>query len=337
MKKVLLVTVVAAMAFTSCSQNEEFENAGQNAEISFNSIISKSARAAIVENDDFKSFTVNGYRTIKVLTADSLLKAGFMDNVPVAKNGNNWEQTGTFYWPATAYVSFFATSPAQTLNIASQGYPKFEYTVGDIDSQADLLAANLINQTKSDNKVTLGFRHLLTQVNFSIKGDTKDFKYVISKLKISGVSSTATYSFDGNESTVGSWGNQGNADQSYEYTFSTPKEITVTDLNVSTKLEVDKSSLFMLIPQTLTNAADVSITYYAIPNDKTSEIDKTFEGTKTVKLGTATNWEANKKVRYTLTLTSDAKSIEMGAPTVTAWDTADTDGGTIQPVTPSVE
>ena len=37
MKKVLLATAVAAMAFTSCSQNEEFENAGQ-VEIGFNSI-----------------------------------------------------------------------------------------------------------------------------------------------------------------------------------------------------------------------------------------------------------------------------------------------------------
>lgn len=201
-----------------------------------------------------------------------------------------------------------------------------------------MLAANLINQQKSDNKVTLGFRHLLTQVNFSIKGDTKDFKYVISKLEVSGVSTSATYSFDGNTSTVGAWGNWGTADGAYTYDITeAPKEITVTDIASVTNLDVAETSLFMLVPQTLTVSAKVSITYYAIPEDKTDPLDKTFEGTKTVELGTSTKWEANKKVRYTLVLSSDAKSIEIGEPTVTAWDTPEVNGGEVTPVTPSVK
>ena len=46
MKKILLA-VTAALAITSCSQNEEFENAGQKAEINFGSIVSNSTRATI--------------------------------------------------------------------------------------------------------------------------------------------------------------------------------------------------------------------------------------------------------------------------------------------------
>lgn len=219
MKKVLLA-IAAVATITSCSQSEDFENPGREAEISFNSVINKSTRAAIIENDKFESFTVSGYRTTDAMTSGTQLTGGFMDDVAVSKAEGGWSQVGTFYWPATAYVSFFATSPKQTLDITKAGFPKFNYTVGETTTQVDLLAANLINQQKSDNKVTLGFRHLLTQVNFSIKGDTKDFKYVISKLEVSGVSTSATYSFDGNTSTVGAWGNWGTADGAYTYDLS---------------------------------------------------------------------------------------------------------------------
>lgn len=334
MKKVLLA-IAAVATITSCSQNEEFENQGQEAEISFNSVINKSTRAAIIENAKFSSFTVSGYRTAEKMTSETQLATGFMDDVKVSKGEGGWSQVGTFYWPATAYVSFFATSPEQTLDITTKaGFPTFNYTVGATAEQVDLLAANLINQQKEDNKVTLGFRHLLTQVNFSIKGDTEDFKYVISKLEISGVGTTATYSFDGAVGTVGTWGNTtSNGEYSYDIE-ATPKEIIVTDIASSTELEVTGTSLFMLIPQTLTASAKVSITYYAIPKDKTDSLDRTFEGTKTVELGTSTKWEANKKVRYTLVLSSDAKSIEIGEPTVTAWDTPEVNGGEVIPVTP---
>lgn len=340
MKKILLA-VAAVATFASCSQNEEFENVGQKAEIGFNSVISKSTRAAIVENDDFKSFTVNGYRTAAEITTSTQLEGGFMDDVPVAKDAqdNSWKQTDTFYWPANGYVSFFATSPAQSLDIKTVGYPKFEYTVGAIDTQKDLLAANLKNQQKTDSKVALAFRHLLTQVNFAVKGDTKGFNYVISKLEITGVNTTATFTFDGVAGTVGGW-SAASTVGSYTYDLTkSPQTITVTDpaKDPVTNLESANNSLFMLMPQTLTDAAKVSVTYYAIPTDKVTannDLDKTFSGTKTVALGTTTKWEANKKVRYTLVLSSDAKPIEMGEPTVTGWDASEVNGGEVTPVTP---
>ena len=60
MKKVLLA-IAAVATITSCSQNEEFENPAQNAEINFSTIVSKSTRAVIIENKDFKKFTAYGY------------------------------------------------------------------------------------------------------------------------------------------------------------------------------------------------------------------------------------------------------------------------------------
>ena len=45
---------------------------------------------------------------------------------------------------------------------------------------------NVINQVKSESAISLPFQHLLTQVNFTIKGDVADFIYTVSKLVIKG-------------------------------------------------------------------------------------------------------------------------------------------------------
>lgn len=62
MKKILLAAV-AALAIVGCSQNEEIEKAGEKAEINFGAVVSNATRANIVNNADFKSFKVYGYKT----------------------------------------------------------------------------------------------------------------------------------------------------------------------------------------------------------------------------------------------------------------------------------
>ena len=54
MKKILLA-VTAALAITSCSQNEEFENEGQKAEINFTTIVSKATRASELKTEGLKT------------------------------------------------------------------------------------------------------------------------------------------------------------------------------------------------------------------------------------------------------------------------------------------
>ena len=61
MKKVLLATAVAAMAFTSCSQNEEFEAQGTNNEIKIGTMVKKSPRAVVTDDETFKSFTLSSF------------------------------------------------------------------------------------------------------------------------------------------------------------------------------------------------------------------------------------------------------------------------------------
>ena len=330
MKKILLA-VTAALAITSCSQNEEFENAGQKAEINFGSIVSNSTRATITDDGNFETFTVNGYKTSAVM-GSAVALTSFIDNEVVKKTEGVWKHDNVFYWPIN-YVQFFATSPQQTLTVPSAGYPEFSYTVGAIDTQNDLLVANLKDQQKSDNAVQLTFQHALTQVNFSIKGDTKGFDYKVAKLIITGVDGTGMFKFDGTDN-VGGWTPDAKAAGIYETSYVEGSEIALTnvaaDLSTVANFDVDsKKSLFMLLPQTLAGGAEVAITYTAAPTGKTDATDLTFTGTKKVAL-TGT-WAAGKKVRYTLTLTSDAKEITIGEPTVSGWGVPETN----TPLTPS--
>ena len=58
MKKILLA-VTAALAITGCSQNEEFENAGQNAEIKIGTSVVTSTTPMVTDN--FAEFRAFGY------------------------------------------------------------------------------------------------------------------------------------------------------------------------------------------------------------------------------------------------------------------------------------
>lgn len=312
MKKILLVALAAA-AMVSCSQNEEIENAAQKAEINFKKVVKAGTKALITDDTNFSTFTVNGYKTPDVMSGTVELSTGFMDNIEITK-ANGWASTDKFYWPLTGKVQFFAISPLQTLNVGT-GYPSFEYTVKDVTLQEDLVAANQVNKDKSSGAIVLPFQHLLTQVNFSIKGATADFTYTVSKIVLKGIKDKATFTYDGTEN-VGSWGTPSASNENLSYSCTGPFTVapTTASPSVETKLETDKNALFMLMPQELSGAT-LEITYKAAPTSKPAEY--TYDDTKIINLKGA--WGMGKNIRYTLLLTNDATPIEYGTPTMGGW------------------
>lgn len=312
MKKIMLAAM-AALAITGCSQNEEMDAPGKNAEINFSGIVKTSTRADLVTTNNIASFFVSGYKTIGEMSASTQLATAFINGAEVKKNGNNWE-SDTFYWPLTGKVQFFGTSPAQTLDITSPGHPKFDYTVGAIGDQIDLIAANLIDKDKTAGDLQLPFQHLLTQVNFSIKGDTPDFTYIVTKLEITGASNKGTFTFDGT-ATTGVWSGV-KSETPAEYVFTGSKEVAPTTATPDLKTDFGETgkALFMLMPQDV-SAVKVKVTYSAAPT--ASLTDLTFNSSKEITL-TGT-WDKGKNVRYTLTLSSDASPIKFEAPSVGDW------------------
>lgn len=317
MKKILLMAT-AALAIAGCSQNEEFENQAQKAEISFGTIVRNSTRADILTTESIETFTVSGYKTESEMAPETQLVAGFIDNLKVDKNttSGEWEYTGnTFYWPYSGKVQFFGTSPAQTLDVTSAaGYPTFAYTVKTVASQEDLVAASLIDKDKNSGKLIFPFQHLLTQVNFSIKGDTPGFTYTVTKIELTGMKDKATFKFDG-KSTVGGWESStleaSDANLKYEITGNFVVTPTEEDKDKITNLEATGKALLMLMPQDASSVS-LKISYSAANGDQQG-----FSGEKTVNL--TSTWTMGHSIRYTLKLTSDTTPIEFGVPTSGGW------------------
>lgn len=322
MKKSLLAAV-AALAIVGCTQNEEIENAGQKAEVSFNTIVSKTTRVTPMITDNFKSFKVNAYNTgTTAMGTEVSLETVFMEDVTASKTGTTWGiDKGPFYWPMTDNIQFFAYSPITNVEsyAVTKGYPTFSYTIQSV--QEDLLVAKAENATKTKNGtngVSLAFAHILTQINFSAKLEA-DATYAVTKIEISGVNNKGTFTY-GAADLTGAWtATSGTA--SYEY--SGKYDATEDENHIVTFSTGDNA--LMLLPQTLSAGAKISIDYSVVKGGTT-----TFSGIKEVSLS-GQEWEMGKNLRYTLELSADATEVTF-KPTVNEW--ADEEAGKPTPTTP---
>ena len=211
MKKSLLA-VVAALAMAGCSQNDlvdEIDNGGKTP-INFNSVVRKGSRAVSTTTATFDNFTVYAYSSSAAYDGNAA-SFFFTDDISYT---TSWAGKQTIYWPETGNVHFFAYSPKSAATYAPSteddltAYPTLQYTV-TAENQVDLLAANTINKTKTTDVVSLSFKHLLTQINFSIKLPIKGLKYTITSIKLTGVNSIGTFTYNGTAETVGAWGSLG--------------------------------------------------------------------------------------------------------------------------------
>lgn len=314
MKK-FMYAAMAALAITSCSQNEEFEAPSQKVEIGFNSVVGKATRATPMLDSNFNNFKVYAYNTGETLMENvtKLDTKVFMNGKDVTKNGEIWGIDGApYYWPLLEKIQFFAYSPKASSAVSAYAaggqYPTFEYTVKATADQEDLLAASAINTTKANavNGVNLGFKHLLTQINFSAKGSTANYNYTVSKIEIVGANSKSTFTFN-EPTTVGSWATATTPSASYEYAGN------YTPISGITSQNFDKAdNALMLMPQTLPAEAKIVVTY--IVNDGVSDI---FSGSGEVSIATAI-WAIGSKLRYTLTLKDNGSEISF-IPKVDDW------------------
>lgn len=324
MKKILFAAL-AALAITSCSQNEEIEAPSQKTPISFKTVVGKASRATPMLDTNFKNFKVYAYNTGKteIASVTNIGTTQFMNGVNVEKTGTpeSWTIDGTYYWPTTANVQFFAYSPMASTALtgwtATGQFPSFSYTVNEVTTQEDLLVAQATNKTKSavtDDGVTLTFKHILTQINFSAKGETDDYTYTITSIKIGEVNQTNTYTFAGTDTPTGTWGTASNpltgADNYYIYGGDYTKTINSS----TTSVDLSKADgALLLLPQTLPDNAIIAINY-SVKDTNKNEI---FNGNAEVSLKGET-WGVGSKINYILNLSNNGKEVKF-KPTVSAW------------------
>ena len=219
MKKVIFISALAIAAAVSCTKSDIVDTKFNEA-ISFENYIGRDAmtKAAAFDSKTLPSAVgVFGYYTGAANWNDgktpgsTATAANLMNNVELYKDGNSWKYQNPKYWTNDtdkytflAYAPYVAAQPTAEkpnptgLTISSTAPATLSYEVPEaIPSQSDVLYAfnpktgaetvnTLIDMTKGDGSVNLGFKHALSRLTVKATADNNDFKFDVKKVAISG-------------------------------------------------------------------------------------------------------------------------------------------------------
>ena len=202
------------MAMASCSQDETIGINHDGDEITFNVVTNNATRAA----DVYCNQNLPGGFYVSAISDGKT----YIDKDHVTGSNGNWTNTsGTRYWPETP-VDFYAhvnagTSYKWSVN-EGKATAKFEnFAVnGTVAEQVDLLYAVKTNQSKTDGKVNLNFRHALSQIVFQAKNTNANLYVEIAGVSVVNVGGTNTFTFPSKNTETNIVDHDENADGVYE-------------------------------------------------------------------------------------------------------------------------
>ena len=231
---------------------------------------------------------------------------------------------GYYYWPA-GKMSFAASSPAELECGATRTYDEKGVTIENFEVNANaekhydlLYSTRTLNQTADMMKdlasyysgIPIDFKHALSSVRFSIKNESEANVFLTS-IKVYGVKYKGTFKEQLNEATKvqnPEWDVAGDmiaSDAAYigfqgSVQFqSTPRYVAqLAAEDTDAPDEVEKCSQLLLMPQTLTDAATVVVTY-TVNGSERSKTAK-FNAGKDVLGNLVPAWKPG--VRYTYRL-----------------------------------
>ena len=329
MKKILF-SAALALVFVSCSRDEVVEVNRDGDEIRFGVVTDAATRAADVYCNNNLPGEFNVWATYNDAT--------YIDGDLIQKDGTAWvNKTGVRYWPKTGNVTFYAQVNAGTAFRWNDGAPTIkDYTVDtDVTKQNDLLYA-VKSQGRSDNPVTLNFRHALSQIVFQAKNTNANLYVEIKGVTICKLGNVNTFTYksadtdnnivnhNGTTGTITydeSWGtwaalNGGKKDYPVEFTpVPVPGDGAVKSLtNTNNNGKEFSSNAMLLLPQTTTawapaadngKPANQDGTYFLVDCKICNVAGDAYAASDVVlwngpaAVPVAFNWEQGKKYVYT--------------------------------------
>jgi len=219
MKKTLKYIIIGLFTLVMYSCTEEFIEPDNEKPIVSGDKISffadqdnpNNTKGIELTNANFTKFNVFAYSSVGLFNTTPTMTP-FINNLTVSKSGNNWNYTGSYYWPASGYLHFYgvATDGASSgfpLGVTNwtapnaQGYPKFSFqTQNTIANVKDLVTAKTKDKNMFNNtgRVALSFEHVLSEINFKITnsyGTTTRIK----KITVSNIIKQGDYTFNANK------------------------------------------------------------------------------------------------------------------------------------------
>ena len=354
MKKIFAIAA-AVIAFAACS-NIDVVDRPATSPIDFNPnalltkalILPSSSMPDSLAFPTSETFSVFAFANI---TGTTNYGTPLMNDVEVAyhatTNGGDWKSaTGTYLWPATGSVDFYAYHPA-SLNAAFDSLinPKALEITGielgtTVGNQIDPLVAATINQlAASKPKVSLVFKHITSQIavaafdateTASLQGKISIEKVVFKNMKTSG---------DYTEGTTIGKGAWSNIDHTTDFTsFSGSEVLATTESYLSAgsfSAAIDNSAAFVVIPENIINDNNdgqaIEVTY-SIAAYTINGFDYPATPSQTVTIpiyGRVSNekFENGKRYVFHLGISLDGANNEiMFSPVVEGWNTVDVNG-----------
>lgn len=320
MKVSFILIILVTVFLVACSEDDETRVVHQ---IGFKTVSLNGSKANVFgvigsTYSEFEHFGVYSFHKVNGVWDEIT----YMDSVDISKVGTEWKSADTVYlWPGLGDLTFACYSPYEFGNgrvtaDKEEGIRFFGFEAPTYpDYQIDLMAADLIKGAKySGNPVSVVFKHLLSQIRFTVATkenyvDTNIDSIIINSLKIKELKTKADY----NVSDSAAWSNHSGA-------------TVYRVLDVDSVVNLDKtvktiSSPLLVIPQ---NASD-----YKWDTDKdiveiryTTVFENGIKETQTKYLGTETEWK--KGYIYNYNIVFGQKEITF-TPEVNPWNHGDTD------------
>lgn len=328
MKTNLFLLGMAVAAFSSCT-NEEVTDVAQNRAIKFNQFVENNTRE-VQEVESLSSFYVFG-------------KFGEISNSYTTQIFNNESQDTPYYWVANKFYIFGAYADGNNGKIEDVTFDSAKkqlvFTNYSPDDTKDLVAAisdeveSGDNPTTNDNKVSLTFHHMLSQVKFTFNTtDAESYTLNITNLTLHAAKTgTGTYSTSGATWRTSNYTPSIN-DNENKYIYDEVVDVSDTSYEAQSKL---------VIPQNKTHELKVTftatITGAGLMN-KTANFEATLAvGENIAGTSDANTWMPGYRYNYTATINGDDIDPDLKeqkikfTPSVTPWEDATSD----QPVNPT--
>lgn len=357
MKKVIIIAA-AALALAACAKNEV--NVPEASPINFapNALATKALILPASDSPEQLAFpTTESFNVFAFAALDGSTynyTTPLMDDVNISNQGGDWKATtGTYLWPATGKVDFYAYYPS-TLNATfiSDEEPKGINLTGvslgtAIGSQIDPLVATTLAQVATTKpQVSLVFKHITSQIAVMAKDatntETLKGKISIEKVTFKNMKTSGDYT---KSTTIGkgAWSNINTKADFVSFEGSEVLATTESFLSgASFVASIDNSAAFVVIPENVVTgdpAEDQIIEVkYSIAAYTINGFDYPATPTQTVTIPiygrvSGNKFQNGKRYVFHIGISLDGANNEiMFSPMVEGWENEDISGITIDAV-----
>jgi hypothetical protein len=279
------------LCLVGCAEDSSILNNGENKELEFSvrtCVWNNSNSSPTDSKPDSRATPINGNtfdtsKSFDVIADEN--KGGSWstevnnETVSYSSVNNIWQTTATHYWPGAGstinFYAYYPTSISSDITHTAGSAPVLSYIVPDnAADQIDILTSSKTGVAgDSYNQTPVDFKHIFAAVQFSV-GTSGLPSGTITKVTLNNILYKGTYSLDG------TWTPNITDTKSFSQTVS-------VSTNASTPI-TSGTTTFMMMPQTLSNDANITITY-----SNGGTLTKTITGT----------WKAGKTYTYNLSKT----------------------------------